>query len=183
VTPTILPAPRLPLPWYRHAWVWLLIAIPASSVLVGITMVILAVNGPTDLVRDDYYKAGLAINQDLSGVRRARALGVVATLSRRTADSWLLVVETGPEAAAPERFDALEIQLQHPTLAARDLSAEAESVARGRWAVTLPAFSGTRVLTARPRDGSWVFRQELRLDGLDSDTTVLRLTSDAPDDP
>ena len=50
-------------PWYKQLWPWLLISLPASAVFGGIATFILAVNSPNALVADDYYKQGLAINQ------------------------------------------------------------------------------------------------------------------------
>ena len=73
-------------PWYRHPWVWGIIAIPGSSVIVGIVMITLAASGPTDLVRDDYYKAGLTINQEFGARERAAELGIeVKVLDRGAA--------------------------------------------------------------------------------------------------
>lgn len=163
MTPTNLPGPAPVKPWYRHPWVWALIAVPGSSILFGIVMITASVSGPTDLVRDDYYKAGLAINQDLSGVRRAEDLGIVATLTPRTGSAWLLVVETRAEVAREATAERLEVQFQHPTLAARDVTLTAEAVAPGRWAATVPGFEGPRMLTARPATGDWVLRREVRL--------------------
>ncbi|MDZ7826539.1 MAG: FixH family protein [Gammaproteobacteria bacterium] len=84
--------PRVP--WYGHPWVWLLIAIPGLSVVGGIAMIVLATGSPNDLVRDDYYKAGLAIDQDLSEEQRAADLGITLSL------------ETGPRPPAAAGRDA-----------------------------------------------------------------------------
>lgn len=67
--------------WYRYPFVWMLIAIPLSSVLVGITMLTISIQTFDGLVADDYYKRGLQINQRLSRDTRARELGLQANLS------------------------------------------------------------------------------------------------------
>ena len=68
-------------PWYRQFWPWFIIALPATAVVAGlITLYIATVNRDT-LVKDDYYKEGLALNQDLARSRRAADLGITADLS------------------------------------------------------------------------------------------------------
>ena len=54
-----------PLPWYKHRFVWFIIAIPFSAVVMGAIMLWLAVTSDDGLVTDDYYKEGLAINRNL----------------------------------------------------------------------------------------------------------------------
>lgn len=49
--------------WYRNPWVWMVIAIPFSAVLFGIVMIVSATRFPDDVVVDNYYKEGKAINQ------------------------------------------------------------------------------------------------------------------------
>ena len=51
--------------WYQEPLVWFLIAIPLSSVLVGMVVLWVAVDTDDGLVVDDYYKRGLAINKTL----------------------------------------------------------------------------------------------------------------------
>ena len=50
-------------PWYRQFWPWFLIAIPMMSVVVGITMLALAVKEPLAMVVDDYARIGLETHQ------------------------------------------------------------------------------------------------------------------------
>lgn len=56
---------KMVLPWYKHRFVWLIIAIPFSAVIMGIIMIWLAVESNDGLVADDYYKKGLEINRSL----------------------------------------------------------------------------------------------------------------------
>ena len=53
-------------PWYRQFWPWVLISIPASSVAWGMVTIWIATREPVALVKDDYYKQGLAINWDIA---------------------------------------------------------------------------------------------------------------------
>ena len=68
------------LPWYKYKLVWMIIAIPAASVIAGINMIYLAVNTDDGLVVDDYYKEGMAINQSLQRDKTAAELGLTARL-------------------------------------------------------------------------------------------------------
>ena len=66
--------------WYRQGWPWFLIALPASAVFGGIATLILALQSPNALVVDDYYKEGLAINQQIHRQAVARDMGLNALL-------------------------------------------------------------------------------------------------------
>lgn len=67
-----------PLPWYRQIWPWALIGIPGVSVIAGMVMLTLAINGADSLVVDDYYKQGKAINQRIARDQVAANLGLTA---------------------------------------------------------------------------------------------------------
>ena len=149
-------------PWYRHGWVWALIAIPGASVVFGIVMITAASLGPTDLVRDDYYKAGLAINQDLEARERAAALGIEVQLIDRGAAGLLLRVDAGEGVMEIEGGGTVLAELQHPTLADLDARFELDGVAWGRWATTIDRFDGVRTLLVSAADGTWVVQREVR---------------------
>ena len=59
------------MPWYRQFWPWFLILLPASVVVAGLTTLYIANRHADDLVVDDYYKDGLAINRQLEKKQRA----------------------------------------------------------------------------------------------------------------
>ena len=149
-------------PWYRHPWVWGLIAIPGSSVAVGIVMIVLAASGPTDLVRDDYYKAGLAINQEFGARERAAELGIEVRLLDRGAAGLLVRVDASERMEVPTDTERLRGELQHPTLAERDRRFVLDGVAFGRWAATIERFDGVRTLRVSAPDGAWVVQREVR---------------------
>jgi hypothetical protein len=68
-------------PWYLHPMVWLVIGIPLSSVVAGIGFIYLAITNPNDVVKDNYYKEGLAINLTLAQDQRARDLGLTGLVT------------------------------------------------------------------------------------------------------
>ena len=69
-------------PWYKQFWPWFIISLPASAVVAGIITVFIAFDGADSLVVDDYYKAGLAINQQIQQQKNAATYGYAATLNR-----------------------------------------------------------------------------------------------------
>jgi len=67
-------------PWYRYTWPWVLMTIPFAAVLFGILMIYMVTRYPDDLMVDNYYKEGMAINQSLAMDTQAHDLGVEAVL-------------------------------------------------------------------------------------------------------
>ncbi len=68
-------------PWTREPLVWMLIAIPASAVIMGMIMLTLAVQSYSGLVVDDYYRHGKQINRVIARDRLAWELGLEAELA------------------------------------------------------------------------------------------------------
>lgn len=101
-------------PWYREPLVWLVIALPATAVIAGISTVFIASSGNDSLVVDGFQKVGLIAKRESSADRQARAMNVVATIS--------IDRETGQLSARLEsdddRVDGIEelaLSLHHPT--------------------------------------------------------------------
>lgn len=67
--------------WKTQPYVWMLILIPFSAVVVGMIMLTLAIQSDTGLVVDDYYKQGKQINQVLARDQAASAMGLSAALN------------------------------------------------------------------------------------------------------
>jgi len=67
-------------PWFKQPLVWLVISIPATSVVLGITLLTLAINTDDSLVIDDYYKHGKQINKLLARDQYAASLGLSGAL-------------------------------------------------------------------------------------------------------
>jgi hypothetical protein len=67
-------------PWQREPMVWMLIAIPASSVLVGMVMLWFAITSYDGLVVDDYHQQGKEINRLLARTTVAVEHGISAEL-------------------------------------------------------------------------------------------------------
>ncbi len=54
-----------PVRWYHEPWAWLVVGGPAIIVVASLFMAYLAFSGADYVVAPDYYKRGLAINQDI----------------------------------------------------------------------------------------------------------------------
>lgn len=111
-------------PWYQQFWPWFLIALPASVVVASIVTAIIAHRGADDLVADDYYKDGLAINRRLEKQQRAQVLEVSARF-RFSGD----VVSV--EMAGPVTDAELRLALAHPLEADRDFAITLERMGSG----------------------------------------------------
>jgi hypothetical protein len=145
-----------PPPWYRNRWFWLVAAPPVAAVIGGLLTVLIAVRNADSLVVDDYARIGRAFDLDQSRDRRARALGVTATLRVDRADGLVELTVRGVPA------QALELKLIHPTDAAGDRRLSLDPDAQGHYAGTLGHFDAFRreVEIASPGQG-WRLRGEL----------------------
>lgn len=103
--------------WYKQFWPWFLIALPASVVVASIVTIIIASHKPDSIVVDDYYKAGLAINRDLSREQQAEAFNIKGTLHINSDNTGIRVVIDAAEHVRPQQ---LQVKLTHPTLPDRD---------------------------------------------------------------
>ena len=67
-------------PWYREPWVWFVIGLPLAAVIGSFATLTLAVRSDDGVVAEDYYKRGLAINEQLARSREAAQRGLVAAI-------------------------------------------------------------------------------------------------------
>lgn len=112
---------RLPtydkLPWYKQFWPWFLISLPASVVVAGFITLYIANKHSDDLVADEPYKEGLAINRQLEKKLVAEQRGITARL---------LFTGVGNERrvevriTGPSQDEGLKLALSHPLEADRD---------------------------------------------------------------
>ncbi len=141
-------------PWYRQFWPWFLITLPASVVVAAFVTLYIANRHADDLVVDEYYKDGLAINRQLERKQRAQQQGITATVY---IDVDSAVVTTTGTVEAP----ALELRFSHPLEADRDFSTTVEDYGSGIYRGNLPMPVAPRWHWVLERGGSdgW------RLDG------------------
>jgi len=141
--------------WYKNPWVWLIIALPLSSVIAGIATVIITSNNQPNMVIDDYYKKGKAINQELVLYENAEKLGVKLEL-KVTADRI--------EIKANQAFPALKVSLIHSTLEELDFDLVLTSNALGTLASSLEnEITGKWIIIVSPIDDSWKVKSNIGL--------------------
>ena len=158
--------PQADKPWYRHFWVWVVILLPASSVVAGIATVIIAVNNAHERVADDWYKDGRGINKSLAEEKRADELGLTATLNNRDGRAMLFFANEDAVSAP-----SLKLALRHPTQSRRDQVLRLVREAPGRYSAPVSLPTGRWVASLEPEPGDWRIRQRLDLQA-NSPTTL-----------
>ena len=123
-------------PWYRERWPWILMSGPAAVLVAGAVTMWIAFATADGVVAGDYYKRGLAINQDLQRERRAeqRAIGADVTLPPGR-------IRVRLSGAAPE---ALFGHLVHATRAGHDQRVRLAKVAPGFYETEMPVLPAGR---------------------------------------
>jgi hypothetical protein len=149
-------------PWYRQFWPWFLIALPGSVVVAGLVTLGIATSGHDTLVKDDYYKDGLAINQVLAKTERAAALGIVLDCAYDPRTGRFAVQGRG----LPTGTERLELQFVHPTLADQDVATTLTPDDKGALAASLGLLGPGKwhVRVASPDQG-WELSGRLDLPG------------------
>ncbi len=144
------PPPRMSprRPWYREPYVWLVVCIPLSAVVVGMVMLWLSIASYDGLVADDYYKRGLEINRVLDRDRTASRLGLVADLHADPGATRVLLTARDAGFVMPP---SLTLELSYATRAGLDrrvvlaqrapgeFEGPALPLAKGRWYVEVSA--------------------------------------------
>jgi len=108
-----------PPPWFRQPLVWMIIAIPLSSVIMGVVIITLSITSYDGLVADDYYKRGLQINRVLDRDLAATRDGLSAQLRLGGGATRLELVTTSTAFPAPA---AVALDLSYSTRAGLDRS-------------------------------------------------------------
>ncbi|MCP4469356.1 MAG: FixH family protein [Gammaproteobacteria bacterium] len=103
--------------WKREPLVWMLIAIPLASVIMGVVMITLAIQSYSGLVVDDYYKKGKQINRVLARDQLAYELGLAAALSIDASNGINIRFDSGVSIVPGER---IELKLVHATMPGLD---------------------------------------------------------------
>jgi len=102
-------------PWYKEPFVWMLIGVPLSSVIVGSFFIFLAASTKDTLVRDNYYKDGLAINQELKWDKKAKTMDIKLSIVL-DGNNAAINIENSRQVAP----NTLSLKLSHPTLKEKD---------------------------------------------------------------
>mgnify|MGYP005993602571 CR=1 FL=1 len=133
--------------WYKNPWVWLIIALPLSSVIAGIATMIITSNNQPYMVVDDYYKKGKAINQELTLYNEADKLGI---------ELQLKVTSERIEIKSNQPLSALKVSMVHSTLEDRDFDIVLTPNALGTLSSSIEnEMSGKWQIIVAPMDNNW----------------------------
>lgn len=146
-------------PWYKQFWPWFIIAVPSSSVLMGVIMITLAMDGKDSLVRKDWYKDGKAINKRMEKQNKARELGINALITLEKDSGALLIdVNNIQKAQQPE----LLVDLMHPTLQDKDLTLKLHLAPSQQYYTKLNSIpSGMFYVLIRTPNSPWELQGEI----------------------
>ena len=123
-------------PWYREPWPWILMSGPAIVLVAGAVTTWIAFASADGLVAGDYYKKGLAINQDLQREQRAAQRAIRADITMEPGKVRVRLSGADPE--------ALLGQLVHATRAGYDQRLRLSKVAPGLYETGMPALPAGR---------------------------------------
>jgi len=142
--------------WFKQFWPWFLIILPMAAVVAGISTVVIATNNKPEMVVDDYYKTGKAINADLSLLTKAKELGISGLVTQQP--NGLLIKLEGLETNA-----SISFSLYHSTQSKRDKAQMLTADANGDYRYeTQDSLTGKWTLRIEPFDKQWRLQQAVQ---------------------
>jgi uncharacterized protein len=107
-------------PWYRQFWPWFIIALPAASVVGGLTTLWISLQTTDSLVLQSEDGVRNASDRQIAAERFASSAGLAALVDiNRDTGAVAAVIRSGDLADVPA---TLELELSHPAFADRDQS-------------------------------------------------------------
>lgn len=143
----------------KNTWLFFVVSIPLTSVILSSIMVYFAISGRDSLVSDNYYKDGLDINQTIGQDKLAQKLAVSAKVTiNQDGDAF---IKLDSLASAPEPF--LTLKLVHPTLGDLDSATKLFPTENGYIAEVPANLSGLWYIDLYAHDESWRVRKQTSL--------------------
>lgn len=147
-------------PWYKIPIVWLMIALPASSVVLGAALLIIAVKNADDVVADDWYKQGRTINRNLDNEAVAQRFGLAVTFELHS-DKTHAQLSAKTPIAWPEQ---LQLALRHPAFAKEDKVLALAHQGEGHYIGEAIHYNGhDAIVTITPIDNYWRLQHRVSL--------------------
>jgi hypothetical protein len=144
---------KKPNPWYKEPWPWFFLAPITASMIVGFSMLGVAIDTNDGLVTDDYYRQGVLYNENLERDVNAKELGITGslTMDELTGDV-LLTIDFGQA----EPSATIDGAFRSPTRARDDILFKLEAVKPGFYLASIPSMApGPRNLELVAPDNSW----------------------------
>ncbi|MER2493034.1 FixH family protein [Catenovulum sediminis] len=147
-------------PWYKEPWPWVLIAIIVLPMLVAAVRMSIYSEYQVEMVVDDYYKKGKAINQEFDRETLARDYGIA--IFAEVSDQQILL-DVNRNQKAPQ-IASLIVSFYHSTQSHKDQQVMATARADGIFSADLlKATEGKWQLTIEPHDKSWKVQKVVQL--------------------
>ncbi len=148
-----------PTPWYKNFWPWFLIFFPLVAIIGCISLFITAIGNGPDMVVDDYYKKGKAINLELTKFEKAKALYLHGELNV-TNDRVSFKFTKGDSS----NVHVLKLSFYHRTIKAHDFTATLTPNANQEFTALLNEYTqGAYSVFIEPIDGSWKMKENITL--------------------
>ena len=142
--------------WFKQFWPWFLIILPMAAVVASVSTLIIATDNKPEMVVDDYYKTGKAINSDLSLLKKAKELGISGLVTQQ--QEGLLIKLDGLTTNA-----SISFSLYHSTQSKRDKSQMLTANANGDYLYqTKDSLIGKWTLRIEPFDKQWRLQQAVK---------------------
>ncbi|MFT6984584.1 MAG: hypothetical protein ACJAT7_000381 [Psychromonas sp.] len=143
--------------WFKQFWPWFLIILPLTAVIGGISTLIIASHNKPDMVVDDYYSKGKAINADFTLLKNAQSRNINALVTQ--IDNELIIHLNGVKDSS-----SINLSLFHSTLANRDISLLLTADGKGDFHFSSDAdLKGKWQLRIEPFDKSWRLQKTVTL--------------------
>ncbi len=120
-------------PWYKQFWPWLLISLPVFSVLKAVHTVYIMNKQNPDLVVDDYYAEGKAINMNLAKYREAASRNLSGGVLL-AGNKVIVNLKSNPLLG-----NELQLNFVHNTVASKDFKVVAERSGESMFVADLPS--------------------------------------------
>ena len=108
-------------PWFKQFWPWFLIALPAAVVVAGLATLAIAIKHSDDLVADNYYKEGMAINRRIENQQLANDLGLQVDLRISELQATATLSLSIPAST-------LSLEIYHPVNESMDMSIQLQQI-------------------------------------------------------
>ncbi|PKF62573.1 hypothetical protein CW745_03890 [Psychromonas sp. psych-6C06] len=143
--------------WFKQFWPWFLIGLPMVAVVGSINLLFTAMDNKPDMVVDDYYTEGKAINNDFALIKHAKTLNIHASI-KQTEDGLLITFE------GLQDRSSISLSLFHATLANKDISRMLTADANGNYYFKSEQdLTGKWKLRIEPFDKSWRLQKTITL--------------------
>ncbi len=129
--------------------------IPFLTVIAGIITYFIAADKPHSLVKDDYFKKGLAINQSIEKQQQAKTLNLTAALSFDV-ETQLINLTMSSSQALPEKIKAT---FSHLTQADKDQNITFERLTQNNYVAQLPQLVNKKwYILLSDENESWILK-------------------------